>query len=45
MVAGASVSVVFAEQMCVKREMREGLSTAPPEVEEMEMGNRAPRID
>ncbi|KAJ7598828.1 integral membrane protein S linking to the trans Golgi network-domain-containing protein [Mycena floridula] len=43
-VAGSVMTVVVAEQLCVKREMREGLSVGPglladdEEVEEMEMG-------
>ena len=45
MVAGATISIVTAEQLCVKREMREGLAVVQPEVEEMELGTRAPRTD
>ncbi|KAF8815433.1 hypothetical protein BYT27DRAFT_7194437 [Phlegmacium glaucopus] len=47
---GAALSIIVAEQLCVKREMSEGLSVLPvrPEdelVEEMEMGGLLPRID
>ncbi len=38
--AGTALTVVAAEQLCVRREMREGLRTVAPEVEEVEMGNR-----
>lgn len=47
MVAGSVMTVVLAEQLCVKREMNEGLSVVPSpgllaeeeeEAEEMEMG-------
>lgn len=41
MAAGAALVVVFAEQLCVRREMREGLSVVSTEAEEMEMGNRS----
>lgn len=46
--AGTALTVAGAEQLCVRREMREGLRTgghAQPEVEEMEMGARALRRD
>ncbi|KAF9482999.1 hypothetical protein BDN70DRAFT_874229 [Pholiota conissans] len=48
--AGAVLTIVTAEQLCVKREMSEGLSvmSVRPEdlqVEEMEMGGLLPRID
>ena len=47
---GAALTIIVAEQLCVKREMSEGLSVLPvrPEdelVEEMEMGGLLPRID
>ena len=47
---GAALTIIVAEQLCVKREMSEGLSVMPvrPEdelVEEMEMGGLLPRID
>jgi len=50
MLGGAALSIIIAEQLCVKREMSEGLSVLPvrPEdelVEEMEMGGLLPRID
>ncbi|KAI5120960.1 hypothetical protein M0805_001664 [Coniferiporia weirii] len=37
---GAAATVVAAEQLCVRRELREGLQTATAEPEEMEMGTR-----
>ncbi|KAL5513431.1 hypothetical protein ACEPAH_3830 [Sanghuangporus vaninii] len=45
MAAGAVVTVVSAEQLCVRREMREGLETAsvPTDVEEIELGTRRPQ--
>ncbi|KAI8985639.1 integral membrane protein S linking to the trans Golgi network-domain-containing protein [Trametes punicea] len=41
MVAGTALTVVFAEQACVKREMTEGLIVAPPPDggDNMEMGS------
>ncbi|EJC99986.1 uncharacterized protein FOMMEDRAFT_112301 [Fomitiporia mediterranea MF3/22] len=51
MAGGTIGTVVVAEQLCVRREMREGLQTlsAPTDVEEIEMGTRRPlpgsRID
>lgn len=52
LLGGSAVMVVVAEQLCVKREMREGLSVVnvrpdPEEVEvdEMEMGGLLPRRD
>ena len=47
---GAVLTIIVAEQLCVKREMSEGLSVLPvrPEdelVEEMEMGELLPRLD
>jgi len=50
MLGGATLTIIVAEQLCVKREMSEGLSVLPvrPEdelVEEMEMGDLLPRID
>jgi protein SYS1 len=47
---GAALTIIVAEQLCVKREMSEGLSVLPvhPEdelVEEMEMGGLLPRTD
>jgi len=40
MIAGSAMTVIIAEQLCVKREMSEGLNVAPfhAESEEMEMG-------
>jgi hypothetical protein len=40
MIAGAALTVVVAEQLCVKRELSEGLNVVPfhTEAEEMEMG-------
>lgn len=42
MILGSALTVIAAEQMCVKREMREGLSVPVPSghdaVEEMELG-------
>jgi hypothetical protein len=50
LIGGAVLTIIVAEQLCVKREMSEGLSVMPvrPEdlqVEEMEMGGLLPRID
>lgn len=50
MLGGATLTIIVAEQLCVKREMSEGLSVLPvrPDdelVEEMEMGGLLPRID
>ena len=48
MAAGTAATVVFAEQACVRREMREGLQTvvqpgsSGADVEEIEMGTRRP---
>ena len=44
MVLSAGMTIVIAEQLCVRREMREGLrtGTAPTELDEMELGNRGP---
>ncbi|KAF5316742.1 hypothetical protein D9619_006775 [Psilocybe cf. subviscida] len=47
---GAVMTVIFAEQLCVKREMSEGLSVMSVRaedlpIEEMEMGGLLPRID
>ncbi|KAM6497380.1 Integral membrane protein S linking to the trans Golgi network domain containing protein [Amanita muscaria] len=43
LIAGSILTIVVAEQLCVKREMSEGLTVAPnngdEEVVEMEMGN------
>ncbi|KAH8108654.1 hypothetical protein DFH11DRAFT_1632393 [Phellopilus nigrolimitatus] len=39
---GAAATVIAAEQLCLRREMHEGLQTAPAEIEEIEMGNRRP---
>lgn len=36
----AGIMVILGEQLCVRREMREGLRTSPPELEELEMGAR-----
>jgi hypothetical protein len=42
MIAGCAIMIIVAEQLCVKREMAEGLQVAPlpadDEAEEMEMG-------
>lgn len=45
--AGASLTIVIAEQLCVKREMDEGLRIRPEDegVEGMEMGGLPPRTD
>ena len=40
---GSIVTVTGAEQLCVRREMNEGLQTAPSESEEIEMGIRRPQ--
>ncbi|PPQ68390.1 hypothetical protein CVT25_007928 [Psilocybe cyanescens] len=50
LLGGAVLTIIVAEQLCVKREMAEGLAVVPirPEdmqVEEMEMGGLLPRID
>lgn len=50
LIGGAVLTIIVAEQLCVKREMSEGLSvmSVRPEdlqVEEMEMGGLLPRID
>jgi len=46
---GAALTIVVAEQLCVKREMKEGLSVAPildgEEAEEMELGSLLQRRD
>lgn len=43
MIAGSVLTVIFAEQLCVKREMMEGLVVKPLEeyeqAEDMEMGS------
>lgn len=43
MLGSSALTVIFAEQLCVKREMSEGLVVKPlreyEEAEEMEMGN------
>ena len=38
MVAGSALIVIIAEQLCVKREMQEGLVVKPIDESEMEMG-------
>lgn len=47
--AGAAATVSMAEQICVRREMREGLQTNAVDVDEIELGQRGPvqgsRID
>lgn len=45
MAAGAAGTVITAEQLCVRREMQEGLQTipVPTDVEEIEMGTRRPQ--
>jgi hypothetical protein len=47
LLAGACLTIVFAEQLCVKREMNEGLKIRPEDeaVEGMEMGGLLPRTD
>ena len=50
LLGGAALTIVVAEQLCVKREMSEGLNVMPvrPEdlqLDEMEMGGLLPRID
>jgi len=50
LLGGAVLTIIVAEQLCVKREMSEGLSVMPVrpddlQVEEMEMGELLPRID
>ncbi|EMD39363.1 hypothetical protein CERSUDRAFT_47749 [Gelatoporia subvermispora B] len=39
MLVSAALLVIAAEQLCVKREMTEGLATVAPEGDDMEMGN------
>lgn len=44
------MTIIVAEQLCVKREMTEGLTVMPTrpddiQVEEMELGELLPRID
>ena len=43
MIAGAVLTVIIAEQLCVKREMNEGLVVKPledyEEADDMEMGS------
>jgi len=39
MFAGAAVTVIFAEQLCVRREMREGIGIAIEPADSLEMGN------
>lgn len=45
------MTVIIAEQLCVKREMNEGLNVAPvraheeDDIEEMELGQLLPRRD
>jgi hypothetical protein len=45
MIAGAALTVIVAEQLCVKRELSEGLSVMPfhQESEEIEMGGLSRR--
>jgi len=50
LLGGATLTIVIAEQLCVKREMTEGLSVVPIrpddlQAEEMELGELLPRID
>jgi hypothetical protein len=47
LVVGAVLTIVFAEQLCVKREMTEGLKIRPEDedVEAMEMGGLTHRMD
>ena len=46
---GAAATVSVTEQLCVRREMREGLQTTPVDADEIELGQRGPiqgsRID
>ena len=45
MTVGTACTVIFAEQLCVRREMREGLQTLQPsniDAEEIELGTRRP---
>lgn len=44
MAAGGAGTVIVAEQLCVRREMNEGLQTTsvPTDVEEIELGVRRP---
>lgn len=51
LLAGTAMTVIIAEQLCVKREMNEGLNVAPvraheeDDLEEMELGQLLPRRD
>lgn len=49
MLGGAAITIIVAEQLCVKREMKEGLNVAPVQDEEdpddMELGALLPRRD
>ncbi|KAF8957142.1 integral membrane protein S linking to the trans Golgi network-domain-containing protein [Flammula alnicola] len=50
LLGGAVLTIIVAEQLCVKREMSEGLTVLPVraddlQVEEMEMGELLPRTD
>lgn len=49
MVGGAAITIVIAEQLCVKREMKEGLSIGPTpgdeEVGEVELESLMQRRD
>jgi len=47
LLGGAVLTIVVAEQLCVRREMTEGLRMQPDDedVEEMEMGGLLPRTD
>lgn len=50
LLGGATLTIVIAEQLCVKREMSDGLSVGPIrpddlQAEEMELGELLPRID
>lgn len=38
MAGSAVLMVICAEQLCVKREMEEGLAVAPADTDEVEMG-------
>ena len=47
LLGGAVLTIVVAEQLCIRREMTEGLRIQPDDedVEEMEMGGLLPRTD
>lgn len=49
MLGGAAMTIIVAEQLCVKREMKEGLSInstpVDEEAEDVELGSLLQRID